>query len=117
MDNEFEDIEHIRIPFEEWGVASGATVWSAKDALVICDASWYTRASQSARWMDIIGDYAGEELFLVNGDSLLNAVLDDPLLAIGKENGMGLLIVFGTVCGSDLDYRRFISVPSCALQS
>ncbi|KAF8505147.1 hypothetical protein JB92DRAFT_2966409 [Gautieria morchelliformis] len=36
--------------------------------------------------MDIIGDYAGDELFLLEGDSLLSGILDDPLLAVGKED-------------------------------
>ena len=91
MDGDLEDIEQIRIPSEEWGVAADATTLSAQEAVDRFDATWYTRTSQSARWMDIIGDYAGEELFLLNGDSLLSVVLDDPLLALAKETGMKLL--------------------------
>ncbi|TFK38254.1 hypothetical protein BDQ12DRAFT_684235 [Crucibulum laeve] len=36
--------------------------------------------------MDVIGDYAGTEPFVIDGDALLQVVLDDPLLAIGVEH-------------------------------
>ena len=58
--------------------------------------------------MDLMGDYAGSELFVIDGafphsipcepgrsncssiagDSLLQLVLDDPLLALGRPDGM-----------------------------
>lgn len=38
------------------------------------------------RWVDIIGSYAGKELFVVDGDALIQSVLDDPLLALGKPD-------------------------------
>ncbi|KAF8601954.1 P-loop containing nucleoside triphosphate hydrolase protein [Ceratobasidium sp. AG-I] len=38
------------------------------------------------RWMDLIGDYAGDEFFVVDGDSLCQIVLDDENLAIGDED-------------------------------
>jgi hypothetical protein len=28
---------------------------------------WYFRASRSARWMDLLGDYAGSEAFVIDG--------------------------------------------------
>jgi len=87
-----DDIDDIGIPSNEWGVTADRIAWSSKEALDMFDAIWYTRTSQSARWMDIIGDYAGEELFLINGDSLLSVVLDDPLLALGKQNGTMALL-------------------------
>jgi len=31
------------------------------------DNEWYTRASRSARWMDLLGDYAGSEPFVIDG--------------------------------------------------
>ena len=34
----------------------------------------------SARRVDLVGDYAGNELFLLEGDSLLLNCLSDPLL-------------------------------------
>ena len=62
--------------------------WSAKEALAKFDAEWYIRTSQLGRWTDVIGDFAGEELFVLNGDSLLSAILGDPLLALGKNDGL-----------------------------
>ena len=40
-------------------------------------------AKQSPRWLDIVGDYAGQELFVVDGDALVQYCLDDALLALG----------------------------------
>ncbi|KAH7332993.1 hypothetical protein B0J17DRAFT_677146 [Rhizoctonia solani] len=37
------------------------------------------------RWMDLVGDYAGDEFFVVDGDSLCQVVLDDDLVAIGRD--------------------------------
>ncbi|KAF8749234.1 P-loop containing nucleoside triphosphate hydrolase protein [Rhizoctonia solani] len=37
------------------------------------------------RWMDLIGDYAGDEFFIVDGDSLCQVVLEDELVAIGGD--------------------------------
>ncbi|KAK0440413.1 uncharacterized protein EV420DRAFT_1133707 [Desarmillaria tabescens] len=48
--------------------------------------SWYYQATKKARWMDLIGDYAGDEPFIIDGESLLQSVLDDPLLAIGRND-------------------------------
>ncbi|KAI5888019.1 P-loop containing nucleoside triphosphate hydrolase protein [Schizophyllum commune H4-8] len=62
---------------------------SAADTLRALDALWYIGATKKARWMDIIGDYAGEELFVIDGDSLVQRVLDDPLLALGKAGDTG----------------------------
>ena len=31
------------------------------------DDEWYFRASRSARWMDLLGDYAGSEPFVLDG--------------------------------------------------
>ncbi|KAG9121540.1 hypothetical protein FRC07_002451 [Ceratobasidium sp. 392] len=45
------------------------------------------------RWMDLVGDYAGDEFFVVDGDSLCQLALDDNLLAIGKEDTLGFQIL------------------------
>ena len=37
--------------------------------------SWYDRTRPM--WIDLIGDYAGKELFLVEGDSLLRECFED----------------------------------------
>ncbi|PBK64183.1 P-loop containing nucleoside triphosphate hydrolase protein [Armillaria solidipes] len=51
--------------------------------------NWYYQATKRARWMDLIGDYAGDEPFIIDGESLIQSVLDDPLLAIGRNNDTG----------------------------
>ena len=49
---------------------------------------WY--ASLYTRRVDLVGDYAGAELFLIEGDSLLLQAFSDPLLDFGA-NGFQLL--------------------------
>lgn len=34
------------------------------------DKDWYIPATRRARWMDLIGDYAGNELFVVDGECI-----------------------------------------------
>jgi ATP-dependent RNA helicase DDX60 len=81
----------------EVGVAAEAETWSAREALYAFDTEWYTTTSHMGRWLDIIGDYAGDELFLLEGDALLSSVLDDPLLALGKEDGQERISIPGSV--------------------
>ncbi|KAH7929957.1 P-loop containing nucleoside triphosphate hydrolase protein [Leucogyrophana mollusca] len=57
---------------------------SAAQALAWIDANWYTPTSRYSRWMDLLGDYAGSEPFVIDGHSLIQMVLDDPLLAIAS---------------------------------
>ncbi|KLO14115.1 P-loop containing nucleoside triphosphate hydrolase protein [Schizopora paradoxa] len=59
---------------------------SALKALSVVDHSWYAPFSKKSRWMDLVGDYAGQELFVIDGDSLIQYILDDPLLALGKSD-------------------------------
>ncbi|KAG8825176.1 hypothetical protein FRC19_011970 [Serendipita sp. 401] len=54
------------------------------DALREQAVSWFTHLRP--RWVDIIGSYAGKELFLVDGDALVQVVLDDELLRLGRAN-------------------------------
>ncbi|KDQ52162.1 hypothetical protein JAAARDRAFT_73245 [Jaapia argillacea MUCL 33604] len=68
-------------------------VFRAREALDFLDARWYTGTNRRGRWMDLIGDYAGSELFIIDGDSLLEVILNDPLLSIAKENGQGFQIL------------------------
>jgi hypothetical protein len=44
-----------------------ATIVSAKQALEYIDAKWYTGVNRRGRRMDLIGDYAGSELFVLDG--------------------------------------------------
>jgi hypothetical protein len=42
---------------------------SAKGALERIDDNWYIAANRRARWMDLLGDYAGSEPFILEGTS------------------------------------------------
>ncbi|KAG1725070.1 uncharacterized protein EDB91DRAFT_1254929 [Suillus paluster] len=66
---------------------------TATEALNWIDSTWYAPASRSARWMDLIGDYAGDEPFVIDGHSLLQVVLDDPLLALAKDDDPSFQII------------------------
>ncbi|KAJ2912887.1 hypothetical protein MD484_g7532, partial [Candolleomyces efflorescens] len=59
---------------------------NAQKALDIFDHAWYIGRSRASRRMDLLGDYAGNEFFLIDGESLFQLVLDDPLLALGQPN-------------------------------
>jgi hypothetical protein len=44
---------------------------SAVEALKCIDDRWYkTIAGKKARWMDLIGDYAGNERFILDGNKI-----------------------------------------------
>ncbi|KAH9899786.1 P-loop containing nucleoside triphosphate hydrolase protein [Cubamyces lactineus] len=66
---------------------------SPKDAVAYVDAQWYTLVNRRGRWMDLIGDYAGSEPFVVDGEALIQLVLDDPLLALGRKGDVSFQIV------------------------
>ncbi|KAF7337798.1 hypothetical protein MSAN_02253900 [Mycena sanguinolenta] len=78
----FDDIDELDAPLSSENISV-----SAQQALEELDQRWFTSATRRARWMDLLGDYAGAELFLISGESLLQRVLDDPLLAIGRDDG------------------------------
>jgi ATP-dependent RNA helicase DDX60 len=40
---------------------------SARRALDHLDRTWFINATRSARWMDLLGDYAGGEPFIIDG--------------------------------------------------
>ncbi|KAF8878473.1 hypothetical protein CPB84DRAFT_1966141 [Gymnopilus junonius] len=58
---------------------------SFSKAVKLVDDVWYVKATRSARWMDLLGDYAGNEPFVIDGEALFQIILDDPLLSIGRE--------------------------------
>ena len=37
------------------------------DAIQYIDAAWYGTLSRRARWMDLVGDFGGNELFVLEG--------------------------------------------------
>ena len=59
--DEFEkiDIEKINLCHDE--------TLTTQQALKVFDNQWYALTYRSARWMDLIGDYGGNELFIVDG--------------------------------------------------
>ncbi|KAH7094191.1 P-loop containing nucleoside triphosphate hydrolase protein [Auriculariales sp. MPI-PUGE-AT-0066] len=66
---------------------------SMQDALRIFDETWFSARSRAARWMDLIGDYAGMECFAIDGDALIQCVLDDPLLRLAREGDLSFQLV------------------------
>ncbi|GBE83891.1 Uncharacterized helicase [Sparassis crispa] len=61
-------------------------LYTAQDAVDYIDMEWYAATNRRGRWMDLIGDYAGQELFVIDGDALIQHVLDDSLLGIGRPD-------------------------------
>ncbi|KAI0677460.1 P-loop containing nucleoside triphosphate hydrolase protein [Trametes maxima] len=66
---------------------------SPRDAVAYIDTQWYTGVNRRGRWMDLIGDYAGSEPFVLDGEALIQLVLDDPLLALGRKDDVSFQIV------------------------
>ncbi|KAG8980930.1 hypothetical protein FRB93_008867 [Tulasnella sp. JGI-2019a] len=54
------------------------------EALADVDIQWYGHLNP--RYMDLVGDYAGVEPFVIDGDSLCELILNDPLLALGRKD-------------------------------
>ncbi|TFK94713.1 P-loop containing nucleoside triphosphate hydrolase protein [Polyporus arcularius HHB13444] len=84
MDLDDFEVAIAQLPLED-GPAEVSSQ-SAKDAVEYIDAQWYTFVNRRGRWMDLIGDYAGSEPFVVDGEALIDMVLSDPLLALGRDN-------------------------------
>jgi hypothetical protein len=62
---EFDDLDEItRNP--TW---SKTTNLDPGSILEEADEKWYIKASRAARWMDLLGDYAGSEPFIIDGTS------------------------------------------------
>ncbi|KAG1729573.1 hypothetical protein EDB19DRAFT_1938407 [Suillus lakei] len=89
------DFEQFEVDIE--GAFGGSSInlqsCSITEALNWIDSTWYAPASRNARWMDLIGDYAGAEPFVIDGHSLLQVVLEDRLLALAKDNDPSFQIV------------------------
>lgn len=100
MDFEFDTLS------EDVHIATHDKFADSSRAVEHFDDAWYIKATRRARRMDLIGDYAGTELFIIDGmflelsfpekslltkdrtgDSLLQEVLNDSLLAIARDNG------------------------------
>ena len=60
MDVEFDTLIEESFPVD-------AEITSSTAAVTYFDETWYLKASRRARRMDLIGDYAGSELFIIDG--------------------------------------------------
>jgi len=60
---EFDDLDKItRNP--TWSKTTNLDFGSILEE---ADEKWYIKASRAARWMDLLGDYAGSEPFIIDG--------------------------------------------------
>ncbi|OSD04333.1 P-loop containing nucleoside triphosphate hydrolase protein [Trametes coccinea BRFM310] len=89
------DLDEFDAPVEQLAreVEPSLGAQSPTDAVAYVDTEWYTLVTRRGRWMDLIGDYAGSEPFVVDGEALIQLVLDDPLLALGKKDDVSFQIV------------------------
>ena len=62
MDIEFDTLEE-----EGLGPTKKLEDITPGSALALFDRTWYIKASRRARRMDLIGDYAGSEMFVIDG--------------------------------------------------
>ncbi|GAA5961336.1 hypothetical protein JCM3765_004378 [Sporobolomyces pararoseus] len=74
------------------GTQSNAQL-SATQALNQLDSTWFI--SQYPGWMDVL-IYSGQELFIVDGDALVQFVLDDRLLAFAKSGDPSFQLLHAT---------------------
>ncbi|GAA5927004.1 uncharacterized protein JCM15063_000429 [Sporobolomyces koalae] len=71
----------------------GTAQLSATQALNQLDSTWFI--SQYPGWMDVL-IYSGQELFIVDGDALLQFVLDDRLLTFAKTGDPSFQLLHAT---------------------
>ncbi|KAI0750894.1 P-loop containing nucleoside triphosphate hydrolase protein [Daedaleopsis nitida] len=83
MDLDDFDAAIAQLPLDDEPITSAQ---SPKDAVDYIDAQWYTLVNRRGRWMDLIGDYAGSEPFVVDGDALVELVLNDPFSHISFQS-------------------------------
>ncbi|GAA5895565.1 uncharacterized protein JCM6883_001549 [Sporobolomyces salmoneus] len=75
------------------GTQSSNAQLSATQALNQLDSTWFI--SQYPGWMDVL-IYSGQELFIVDGDALVQFVLDDRLLAFAKSGDPSFQLLHAT---------------------
>lgn len=63
------DLENFEQALDEavYPLSSSSRSMSAEGALKFVDHVWYSQESRKARRMDLIGDYAGDEPFVIDG--------------------------------------------------
>lgn len=45
----------------------GSLLENVVNVFELLDAEWYVPKARQSRWMDLKGDYAGDELFVIDG--------------------------------------------------
>lgn len=58
---------HELLDVQEDGIEKPKMELSSAEAIELVDSTWYAMVSRKARWMDLIGDYAGNENFVLDG--------------------------------------------------
>ena len=64
---DLEDFDTINAQQTTEDAGSEPASLAAAEALRRLDQAWYTNVNRRARWMDLIGDYAGTEPFIIDG--------------------------------------------------
>lgn len=77
LDLEFDGLNDTTVPVAPSGSAQTvddeAVEMTTVEALKYMDDNWYKKiAGKKARWMDLIGDYAGNERFILDGNELFS---------------------------------------------
>lgn len=61
-----------------------------EESLNLIETSWF---NLNGKLLDVISGFAGQELFIIDGDALLQFILDDELLALGKKDDISFQLV------------------------
>ncbi|VDC05091.1 unnamed protein product [Peniophora sp. CBMAI 1063] len=85
MEDEFDDGAPILASADRVNDEKTQPSLGAEAAVKFVDEKYYRSIAKRGRWMDLIGDYAGSERFILDGEALFQRVLDDTLLALGRE--------------------------------
>lgn len=73
LDMDLEDFENDYAGLRQ---DQSAALLSAAACVEYLDAQWYINASRRARWMDLVGDYAGSEPFVLDGKCPIDSTLN-----------------------------------------
>jgi len=65
------DLEEFNDPVDGPGSINFSGDQAYIEGLEHLDDRWFVKATRSARWMDLLGDYAGTEPFVIDGWPIL----------------------------------------------
>lgn len=66
------DLEEFDDPVDGPGSINLSGDQAYIEGLELLDEHWFIKATRSARWMDLLGDYAGTEPFVIDGRPVLH---------------------------------------------